>query len=120
MLMLRYWKLHGQPRVLAHACRVCRPTTSIIEARGRDERSHRPGRPFALDRYRRSTASSGDAKRCGSTSVTSLAAGDHRAGGLSFEAVREDLEPALVGSCERATRDRIADLEDDHASHAAD
>src|SRR6185369_9813821 len=40
-----------------------------------------------------------------------LAAAITRAGGLSFEAVREDLEPALVGFVQRATRDRIADLE---------
>src|SRR6185369_13014144 len=41
----------------------------------------------------------------------SLAAAITRAGGLSFEAVREDLEPALVGFVQRAVRDRIADLE---------
>jgi imidazolonepropionase-like amidohydrolase len=40
-----------------------------------------------------------------------LAAAITRAGGLSFEAVREDLEPALVGFVQRATRDRMADLE---------
>ena len=40
-----------------------------------------------------------------------LAAAITRAGGLSFEAVREDLESALVGFVQRATRDRIADLE---------
>ncbi len=40
-----------------------------------------------------------------------LAAAITRAGGLSFEAVREDLEPALVAFVERATRDRVADLE---------
>src|SRR5439155_258655 len=41
----------------------------------------------------------------------SLAAAITRAGGLSFEAVREDLEPALSGFVQRATRDRIGDLE---------
>src|SRR5207342_2907146 len=40
-----------------------------------------------------------------------LAAAITRAGGLSFEAVREDLEPALIGFAQRATRDRMADLE---------
>src|SRR5438477_594930 len=41
----------------------------------------------------------------------SLAAAITRAGGLSFEAVREDLEPGLLWFVERATHDRIADLE---------
>src|SRR6185369_12991927 len=40
-----------------------------------------------------------------------FAAAITRAGGLSFEAVREDLEPALVSFVQRATRDRIGDLE---------
>src|SRR6185369_15294911 len=40
-----------------------------------------------------------------------FAAAITRAGGLSFEAVREDLEPALVAFVQRATRDRIGDLE---------
>ena len=40
----------------------------------------------------------------------SLAAAVTRAGGLSFEAVREDLEPALVTFVGSATRDRIGDL----------
>src|SRR5438874_637692 len=41
----------------------------------------------------------------------SLAAAITRAGGLSFEAVREDLESALVAFVQRATFDRLADLE---------
>ena len=41
----------------------------------------------------------------------SLAAAFTRAGGLSFEAVREDLEPALLQFVEHATRERIKDLE---------
>src|SRR5205823_3184879 len=40
-----------------------------------------------------------------------IAAAITRAGGLGFEAVREDLEPALVAFVQRATRDRIGDLE---------
>src|SRR5207237_6358035 len=40
-----------------------------------------------------------------------LAAAITRAGGLSFEAVREDLEPALLDFVRSSTRDRIADLE---------
>jgi imidazolonepropionase-like amidohydrolase len=43
--------------------------------------------------------------------LDALAAAVTRAGGLSFEAVREDLEPALNNLLERATRDRISDLE---------
>src|SRR5258708_37364333 len=41
----------------------------------------------------------------------SMAAAITRAGGLGFEAVRDDLEPLLVQFVERATRDRIGDLE---------
>jgi imidazolonepropionase-like amidohydrolase len=40
-----------------------------------------------------------------------LAAAITRAGGLSFEAVREDLEPALVRFVELGTRDRLDDLQ---------
>ena len=68
----------------------------VVEARGREAiRVGGDGRaPRALrDRRRRL----GARNACGSTSTAALAAAITRAGGLSFEAVREDLEPALVG-----------------------
>ncbi len=104
MMMLRYWKAHGRPRVMQTAPGL--PVNDvIIELRGRDTI-----RGVALDRYvvdgvvwGRETIWLDDAGV--------LAAAITRAGGLSFEAIREDLEPALVEFVERAARDRIADLE---------
>jgi imidazolonepropionase-like amidohydrolase len=108
MLLLRYWKQHGQPRVLRTV--PGQPTNDVIvEARGREairigERVIRLER-FAIDGvvWGRETLWLDERG--------SLAAAITRAGGLSFEAVREDLEPALVQFVQRATRDRIGDLE---------
>lgn len=104
MLMLRYWKAHGRPRVMQTAPGL--PVNEVtIELRGRDTI-----RGVGLDRYvvdgvvwGRETIWLDD--------TGALAAAITRAGGLSFEAVRQDLEPALVEFVERGTRDRIADLE---------
>jgi imidazolonepropionase-like amidohydrolase len=108
MLMLRYWKGHGQPRVLRTVPGL--PVNDVvIEARGRE--AIRIGATVVrLERY------AIDGVVWGRETVWlddqgSLAAAITRAGGLSFEAVREDLEPALVGFVQRATRDRIGDLE---------
>jgi imidazolonepropionase-like amidohydrolase len=108
MLLVRYWKQHGQPRVLRTVPGL--PTNDVIvEARGRE--AIRIGETVVqLDRY------AIDGVVWGRETVWldehgGLAAAVTRAGGLSFEAVREDLEPALVGFVQRATRDRIGDLE---------
>jgi imidazolonepropionase-like amidohydrolase len=108
MMLLRYWKQHGQPRVLRTVPGL--PTNDVfIEARGRE--SIRVGSTTVpLERY------AIDGVVWGREAVwldehDGLAAAITRAGGLSFEAVREDLEPALVEFVQRATRDRIADLE---------
>jgi len=108
MLMLRYWKQHGQPRVLRTVPGL--PINEVvIEPRGRE--AIRIGTAVVrLERY------AIDGVVWGRETVWlddqgSLAAAITRAGGLSFEAVREDLEPALVGFVQRATRDRIGDLE---------
>ena len=108
MMLLRYWKQHGQPRVLRTVPGL--PTNDvIIEARGRE--AIRIGSTIVrLERY------AIDGVVWGRETVWldergAIAAAITRAGGLSFEAVREDLEPALVGFVQRATRDRIADLE---------
>src|SRR5258708_16815643 len=107
MLMVRYWKRHGQPHVLRTVPGL--PVNDVvIEARGRE--AIRIGAAVhQLERY------AIDGVVWGRETVWldnrgALAAAITRAGGLSFEAVREDLEPALVGFGERATPDRIADL----------
>ncbi len=108
MLLLRYWKQHGRPRTLATVPGL--PVNDVfIEARGRE--AIRVGtRLVSLERF------AIDGVVWGREAVWldergAIAAAVTRAGGLSFEAVREDLEPALVGFVERATRDRIGDLE---------
>ena len=108
MLLLRYWKLHGQPRVLRTV--PGQPTNDVfVEARGRE--AIRIGEKVTtLERF------AIDGVVWGRETLWldergSLAAAITRAGGLSFEAVREDLEPALVQFVQRATRDRIGDLE---------
>jgi imidazolonepropionase-like amidohydrolase len=108
MLLLRYWKQHGQPRLIRTVPGL--PTNDVvIEARGRE--AIRIGSTVVrLERY------AIDGVVWGREAVWldergGLAAAITRAGGLGFEAVREDLEPALVGFVQRATRDRIADLE---------
>ncbi len=108
MMLLRYWKTHGQPRVMRTVPGL--PTNDVfIEARGRE--AIRIGSDtIRLERYVI------DGVVWGRETVwlderDTLAAAITRAGGLSFEAVREDLEPALVGFVQRATRDRMADLE---------
>jgi imidazolonepropionase-like amidohydrolase len=108
MLLLRYWKQHGQPRVVQTVPGL--PTNDvIIEPRGRE--ALRVGSAtVTLDRYLV------DGVVWGREALWldpngSLVAAITRAGGLSFEAVREDLEPALAGFVQRATRDRIGDLE---------
>jgi hypothetical protein len=109
MMMLRYWKQHGRPRVLTTVPGL--PANEvIIEARGRDEATI-AGRAMALDRF------VVDGVVWGRETIWldergSLAAAITRAGGLSFEAVREDLESGLPWFVERGTRDRLADLEE--------
>ena len=108
MLMLRYWQRHGQPRVLKTVPGL--PINDVfVEARGR-EAVRVGGNVVRLDRF------AIDGVVWGKETVWldeqgSLAAAITRAGGLSFEAVREDLEPALASFVQRATRDRIGDLE---------
>jgi imidazolonepropionase-like amidohydrolase len=108
MLLLRYWKQHGQPRVIGTVPGL--PLNDvIIEARGR--KPVRVGSTIVpLDCY------VVDGVVWGRETIWldergALAAAITRAGGLSFEAVREDLEPALVSLVQQAAADRIGDLE---------
>jgi imidazolonepropionase-like amidohydrolase len=108
MMLLRYWKRHGEPRVMRTVPGL--PANEVfIESRGR-EAIRIGSTEIRLERY------AIDGVVWGRETVWlddrgALAAAITRAGGLSFEAVREDLEPALVGFVQRATRDRLADLE---------
>ena len=108
MLMLRYWKRHGQPPVLRTA--PGSPLNDVlITSRGKEE-VRAGSKTVHLDRY------TVDGVVWGRETIWldeqgGLAAAITRAGGLAFEAVREDLEPALVTFVERAARDGIGDLE---------
>jgi len=108
MLLMRYWLQHGRPRTLQTVPGL--PVNDvIIELRGRDF-IHVGEKRVVLDRY------SVDGVVWGRETLWLdpagvLAAAITRAGGLSFEAVREDLDPALIEFVQIATRDRIADLE---------
>jgi len=108
MLLLRYWNRHGRPRTLQTVPGL--PIDDVvIELRGR-EAMRIGSKVISLERY------SIDGVVWGRETLWldesgSLAAAITRAGGLGFEAVRDDLEPLLVSFVERATRDRIADLE---------
>src|SRR5499427_5225898 len=108
MLMLRYWRSHGQPRLL-HTVPGLPVNDVVIEGRGGD--AMRIGdRDVRFERYVI------DGVVWGRETIWldqqgALAAAITRAGGLSFEAVREDLESALAWFIERGARDRIGDLE---------
>ena len=107
MLMIRYWKAHGKPRVLATVPGM--PVNDVyVERRGR-ETIRTAGGPLELDRYAidgvvwgREALWLDDHDR--------IVAGVTRAGGLGFEAMREDLEPMLDAFMARSTSDRIDDL----------
>src|SRR3954453_10211773 len=108
MLLLRYWKLHGEPRVMRTVPGL--PTNEVfIEARGR-EAIRIGSTEVRLERY------VVDGVVWGRETIWldergALAAAITRAGGLRFEGGREGLEPALVSFVQRATADRIGDLE---------
>ena len=105
MLLLRYWKQHGEPRVIRTVPGL--PTNEVlIEPRGRE--AIRIGSTVVrLERY------SIDGVVWGRETVWldergALAAAVTRAGGLSFEAVREDILDMLAAA--REERKRIRDL----------
>ena len=108
MLLVRYWLRHGRPPVLKTV--PGQPAHEVIvETRGRE--SVRIGdRMLRLDSYSIDGVAWGR-ETLWLDETGALAAAITRAGGLSFEAVRDDLEPALLEFVRRATRDRIADLE---------
>jgi imidazolonepropionase-like amidohydrolase len=111
MLLVRYWLRHGRPALVRTMPGL--PPSGVedveISARGRETISVN-GKAETFDRF------SIDGVVWGREALWldrsgALAAAITRAGGLSFEAVREDLEPALLDFVRSSTRDRIADLE---------
>jgi imidazolonepropionase-like amidohydrolase len=108
MMLVRYWQQHGRPRVLQTVPGM--PLNDVfIEQRGRD--AVRIGtRTLSLDRYsidgvvwgRETLWLDGDG---------GMVAAITRAGGLSFEAVREDLASEIGEFVQRSIRDRLGDLE---------
>jgi imidazolonepropionase-like amidohydrolase len=107
MLLLRYWNAHGKPHKLTAV--PGDPTNElIVESRGTEE--IRVGtRAVRLSRY------SIDGVVWGRETVWlddkgALAAAISRAGGLAFEAVREDLEAALTTFVTRSASDGLADM----------
>ncbi len=108
MLLVRYWQQHGEPRVLQTVPGL--PINDVyIERRGRE--AIRTGdQTLTVERYAIDGVVWGretlwlDARG-------GLVAAFTRAGGLGFEAVREDLEPQFAAFASRSIRDRIGDLE---------
>jgi imidazolonepropionase-like amidohydrolase len=104
--LLRYWLAHGEPRTLVAASGDSAGDLTI-ERKGRDTLSL-SGRRIVLDRY------SVDGVVWGAEAVwldqsgrlAAFASGN----GLSYEAVRLELEPLHLQLMAIATRDRLADL----------
>jgi imidazolonepropionase-like amidohydrolase len=107
MLLVRYWQQHGRPRIVQTVPGL--PLNDvIIEHRGRETIRASAGM-LTLERY------AIDGVVWGRETLWldgngAIVAAITRAGGLSFEAVREDLEPMLAGFVQRSIRDRIGDL----------
>jgi imidazolonepropionase-like amidohydrolase len=107
LLLLRYWARHGRPRTLAAV--PGGPTNVLtITARGRDTVTV-GGRRELLDRY------AVDGVTWGVESVWldgagRLAALSTTGGGLTLDAIRDELQPHLAALMASGTRDRMADL----------
>jgi imidazolonepropionase-like amidohydrolase len=107
LLLLRYWASHGRPRTLDAL--PGGPTNRLmITYRGHDTLEV-AGKREVLDRY------AVDGVTWGVESVWldragRLAALSTTGGGLTLDAVREELEPHLAALMASGTRDRMADL----------
>ena len=108
LALVRYWLAHGRPKSLAVV--PGGPTNQVhIEQRGRDTLSLN-GRPIVLDRYMvegvvwgREAIWLDGAQRLAAFSTAG-------GGGLTFEAVRQELLPLFAQFQALAARDRMADL----------
>jgi imidazolonepropionase-like amidohydrolase len=107
MLLLRYWASHGRPRTMAAI--PGGPTNLLtIDLRGRDTLPLGGGQ-VVLDRYAVDGVTWG-VETVWMDHAGRLAALTTTGGGLTLDAVREELEPLLPRLMEIATRDRMDDL----------
>ncbi len=107
MMLVRYWDAHGRPEVLATI--PGEPLNEVrIEHRGRDE-ARAGGRVVPLHRYTVEGVVWGR-ETLWLTENGAFAAAVTRAGGLTFEGVREDLAEALPMFAALAAKDAVSDL----------
>jgi len=107
MMLVRYWNAHGRPEVLATI--PGEPLNEVrILHRGRDEVSA-GGRVVGLDRYTLEGVVWGR-ETLWLTGNGAFAAAVTRAGGLTFEGVREDLADALPALAALAAKEAVSDL----------
>jgi imidazolonepropionase-like amidohydrolase len=107
MMLVRYWNARGRPEVLATI--PGEPLNEVrVEHRGRDE-VRAGGRVVALDRYTLEGVVWGRETLWLSESGA-FAAAVTRAGGLTFEGVREDLADALPTFAALAAEEAVSDL----------
>jgi imidazolonepropionase-like amidohydrolase len=108
MMLVRYWNAHGRPEVLATL--PGEPWNDVrIEHRGRDSVDVGSGARI-LDRYTLEGVVWGR-ETLWLTEEGAFAAAVTRAGGLTFEGVREELAEALPKFAARAAQEAIADLD---------
>jgi imidazolonepropionase-like amidohydrolase len=108
MMLVRYWQRHGRPRVLQTVPGM--PLNDVfIEQRGR-EAIRIGSRALSLDRFSIDGVVWGR-ETLWLDSSGAIVAAITRAGGLSFEAVREDLASEIGVFVQRSIQDRMGDLE---------
>jgi imidazolonepropionase-like amidohydrolase len=107
MMLVRFWIARGRPEVI-FTLPGDPPNEVRIEHRGRDSVSA-GGEAHALDRYTLEGVVWGR-ETLWLTSEGAFAAAVTRAGGLSFEGVRDDLAEALPVFAARAAQEAVADL----------
>jgi imidazolonepropionase-like amidohydrolase len=108
MMLMRYWKEHGRPRVIST---VPGDPLNVVEIEQRGEDALLiGGASVRLERYSVSGLTWGR-ETLWLDSSNRLAAVATWACGLAFEAVREEYEPGLAQLLSKAVQDQMADLE---------
>lgn len=108
LLLLRYWMSHGRPRTMAVV--PGGPTNLVnIEARGRDTLQFDDRRRMVLDRFTVTGVAWGG-ETVWIDGAGRLAGIATRAGNLTFEAVRGELQPLFSRLMSIAAHDRVAEL----------
>jgi imidazolonepropionase-like amidohydrolase len=109
LMLLRYWLAHGRPPTMAVV--PGGPTNPVsIRSRGRDTLSLENGAHLTLDRYSVNGVAWGG-ETVWIDAEGRLAGIATRAGNLTFEAVRGELQPQFSRLMSIAARDRVAELE---------